>query len=643
MKISLWRSTDGLVKRMLAWFTSSRRNAILGCGFLIAVVFVTYYPAFRIGLAADDLLHVANAAKLTPYAYLTRFVDARTPMPLGWYRPVFILLIGIEYFFFGVDPLGYHIIVILLHVVNVWLLFGLVWRFSWNWRIAFVSAIAYSGLAIYSENVVTFNTPDPLMTIFYLLAIWSWSYYLLKGARSGFLLTLLCVSLALGTKESAVVLPAVLFLEERFLLRIETKPATLFRRYLIFVLLLIPYLAIEFHIPHPSIGIGFHIVTSAIEYLSALVLPFQVDSVFDYIALGIAGLLFLIAVIRTQSLQLIFLFLVGCLAILPMVGFRLITFTPRYLYLASMASAIFFALSLEFGKRAIHWGRWYNPTVSLGLALFLLLNSLGINQAATGYDSYVHSVRAPFRDISQHHPSFPEDTYLYFIDSPHTPLYAWAGLLQLRYGSNVTVGSAVDNSWMHPFVAPATRLPSGGVNPADEVPLANLREHNVAYVYYSDETGKPIEVAVDKIARASTVNSFPVDFQVPIRLEGVEPVNSEVKPGETLVMLLYWRATGIIDKDYTVFAHLVNGNNEIVAGYDSPPQQGRSQTTSWKLNERIVDSIIMPIAPDASSSSQYRLEVGLYNFSTMERIGITNAAGQVATDTVVIGPFSVVE
>jgi hypothetical protein len=121
-------------------------------------------------------------------------------------------------------------------------------------------------------------------------------------------------------------------------------------------------------------------------------------------------------------------------------------------------------------------------------------------------------------------------------------------------------------------------------------------------------------------------------------LEGFELTSDSLKRGDAFVLLLYWKATTQVSKDYTVFVHLVDRNEKIVAGYDSQPRQGKFPTTFWKPKQLVIDPIVYIIPTDIPAGT-YKLEIGLYDLATLERLLIVDPLGQPIADQVVIEPI----
>jgi mannosyltransferase len=98
------------------------------------------------------------------------------------------------------------------------------------------------------------------------------------------------------------------------------------------------------------------------------------------------------------------------------------------------------------------------------------------------------------------------------------------------------------------------------------------------------------------------------------------------RPGDVVTLMLYWQADGAPDRDYTIFAHLVDDMGRPVAQSDGPPIGGVYPTSSWLPGAMAIDQRGIRIGPD-TPVGQYRLRVGMYRPDTMERLRVTGPAG----------------
>lgn len=89
-------------------------------------------------------------------------------------------------------------------------------------------------------------------------------------------------------------------------------------------------------------------------------------------------------------------------------------------------------------------------------------------------------------------------------------------------------------------------------------------------------------------------------------------------PEQRAEITLYWRSAGPLDRDYSVFVHLV-AMNRIVAQHDGQPADGTAPTTGWVPNEYIIDRHRVPL-PAGLPPEQLRLVVGMYDPVTGRRL-----------------------
>lgn len=92
----------------------------------------------------------------------------------------------------------------------------------------------------------------------------------------------------------------------------------------------------------------------------------------------------------------------------------------------------------------------------------------------------------------------------------------------------------------------------------------------------------------------------------------------------TLRLSLYWRAAQKIEKDLTVFVHLVDASERVIAQRDNAPVRGTYPTSAWQLGELIVDAHDLDV--DAPSGT-YALMAGMYDLATLVRLPALDADG----------------
>jgi len=598
----------------------ARWKNTLALAALAAIVLIAFFAAIQLNFVGDDWIFLDIVGRLNLHDYLVKYFDPR--VQTAWYRPVQGIQYLIGYHFFGSDPFGYHLENVLIHLVNCWLLFGLVNHVTKEWRIGFVAGLLYATFPIAVETIFKAGVIDPLLTIFSLLSIWFWLRYLEDGGSCDYWLAFVNFILALYCKEISIMLPVILFLIDRLYIGKPAPLSEFVRRYLWFAVAFVPYALIEYIVTRRSVFVAhegyspsLQIVSNLIDYFAGLAFPWGFARPFSPLWLAVVAALVAFLIFWKRHFSLLCLVAVAILPVLPIAPFPEVSL--RFLYFSLTASAFLYALGFDWVWRRVSNMRLARALAFGVVALAVVVGSAGIAEATAAFAEFSRVSRVTFRDIRQAHPTFPDDTLLYFIDPP-VPGPGLSGMFFSRYGSSVLVGA----------------------NDSDQP--AGLRDHRVAYVYTFDAQGGRKEQPVAKEPVALSTPSVPVDLGDSIRLEGFELVNATIKKDQPIILLLYWRGLKLIGKDYTVFVHLIDQNNRVLAGYDGEPRGGKSPTRAWVPGQRIVDAIQIPV-PDQIPVGVYRLEVGLYDASTSQRLQVLDANGQVTGDRVLIEPLQSAE
>jgi hypothetical protein len=608
-----------------------------GCIVSVLVTLVVYAPAPKMNFSlVDEYTYLHWAGTMPLPQYLVHAIDPR--LQGVNYRPVRQILILVEYYLFHSETSYFHAFQALIHLINSVLVFGLVWHLSEKWRVGLLAALLFAGLPVISEAVLWISDEAPLATLFSLAAVWSWVGYLENKDKSSYLIAVVLMVLAFLTKESSAAVPIVFFVVDWIFFHAHRADFfELVRRYIPIAVISILYLSVEYVVQLNGLffkeggySLGGQVISNYAAYFAMLLNPWGLPYPFAYLAFFVVGLTCLGMTISGRYAVLAFIMTVTVLAIGPVV------LSPqgaygRYLYLAVIPVAVLWAIFFEQVWVRSQKSRWLAGGLAAAFAGLIVLNGRGTADAAAIFSEIARQRRIPFADVMRQHPSFPNDTRLFFIEPPHdVPIPDVAGMFFLRYGTNVSV------SGTYPDGRPYT----GGRLKAEK---ANLRDYSTAYVYYFDETNRPIEIPVDKGVQVQSVPPLPVNFTAPIRLEGFEVTSSTFQKDKPLALILYWRATGRIDKDYTVFVHVVDSAGQMVAGRDSMPRSGKERTSQWRLDQFTADAHILTVPEEAVPGKGYEIQVGLYYLPTMQRLSILDNTDHVISNQITVAPFEVVE
>jgi hypothetical protein len=123
-----------------------------------------------------------------------------------------------------------------------------------------------------------------------------------------------------------------------------------------------------------------------------------------------------------------------------------------------------------------------------------------------------------------------------------------------------------------------------------------------------------------------------------MRLLGYDLEATETRPGGTLALTLYWQSIAPMDHNWSTFVHLLDENDVPIAQRDMYPGQGLYPTSLWPVGETIADRYVLQLSETAYAPSTGKIEVGLYNFDTWERLLNDSGSDNVRFGEIVITP-----
>jgi hypothetical protein len=88
----------------------------------------------------------------------------------------------------------------------------------------------------------------------------------------------------------------------------------------------------------------------------------------------------------------------------------------------------------------------------------------------------------------------------------------------------------------------------------------------------------------------------------------------------TLTLTLTWQALAPVGTEYTVFVHLLSGEDKLTQA-DSRPCSGACPTHDWRPGQVVVDVHDITLPPGAPAGP-YRVALGLYQGATGERVAV---------------------
>lgn len=198
-------------KKRPAVLPSLNRTDWLWMLVILVVTAACFLPMLNNGLTNwDDEYYVVQNALLRGPDWKGIF----TQPVVSNYHPLTIITLAFNYALTGLDASSYLITNLLLHLINTALVFYFIWLISGGKLIASVfTALVFGIHPMHVESVAWISErKDVLYTLFFLLALIQYWFFLHSGKKRKLVYCFLLFALSLLSKPAAIILPFVLLL-----------------------------------------------------------------------------------------------------------------------------------------------------------------------------------------------------------------------------------------------------------------------------------------------------------------------------------------------------------------------------------------------------------------------------------------------
>ena len=184
---------------------------------ILLLTCIAYYPSIHGGFVWDDEGYILKN-HLVKHMSLQGLKQAFTSFSLGNYHPLVILSYSWEHFFFGLNPLPYHVINIILHLINCVLVFVFMLSMTRSVPVASIVGLLFGIHPIHVESVAWISErKDLLFTLFYTGGLLSYLAYVRERHSKFYFYTLALFLMSLLSKVMAISFPIVLFLIDYYM------------------------------------------------------------------------------------------------------------------------------------------------------------------------------------------------------------------------------------------------------------------------------------------------------------------------------------------------------------------------------------------------------------------------------------------
>jgi len=125
----------------------------------------------------------------------------------------------------------------------------------------------------------------------------------------------------------------------------------------------------------------------------------------------------------------------------------------------------------------------------------------------------------------------------------------------------------------------------------------------------------------------------------PVFGEAIALQGAHIMPNEDgLRVTLWWETLAPLGGDYTVFVHLVDDEEQLVATGDGPPLEGGFPTRLWHPGDSLADEHVVLLPPDLPPAV-YTVQVGWYDPITGTRLPATRGEERLSDDAAIVGTW----
>lgn len=193
-----------------------KKPGFLPLSLILAATAFLYLPTLFYEFTYDDRYQILRNPRIESWKYLGSYFVHNVwfhNSPQGaYYRPLFLIWLRLNQQLFGYHPLGWHATTVLLHLATVTLVYELLRRTISEPFVVIVGTAVFALHPAHLESVAWVSgLTDPLLAIPMIAALLCWLSYRRNKRPSSLACSLLLTTIALLAKETAIILPLLVF------------------------------------------------------------------------------------------------------------------------------------------------------------------------------------------------------------------------------------------------------------------------------------------------------------------------------------------------------------------------------------------------------------------------------------------------
>ncbi len=187
---------------------------------VVLLALITFYSGIKNAYTNfDDTIIVFGNPLVTQFSFYN-FNKVFTTFTNGMYHPITTIFLAMEYSVFAESAKGFHAVSLGLHICNSVLVFWLIYLIKPIKTVAFIAALLFALHPMHAESVYWISERKGLLCALFLLSgLISYIFYLRSRKNKNYLFSLLFFLLAVLSKPSGIVFPALIILLDFYFLR----------------------------------------------------------------------------------------------------------------------------------------------------------------------------------------------------------------------------------------------------------------------------------------------------------------------------------------------------------------------------------------------------------------------------------------
>jgi len=208
-------------------FLSTKTTRILLPILVSLVSFLAYLNTLHHQFVFDDFRVITNNPYIKDWKYFPALFNSDYFKISGElsYRPLVTLSYFTDYAIWGLHSFGFHLTNLILHTLNTFVVYLLLFKITRNFNLTVISCLFFSVHPILTETVNSVGfREDLLCATFFLLTVFFYvKLYTSKYKNTCYIISLFAYFIALFSKEMAISLPLIIFVLDWFLLQSRVR------------------------------------------------------------------------------------------------------------------------------------------------------------------------------------------------------------------------------------------------------------------------------------------------------------------------------------------------------------------------------------------------------------------------------------